>query len=162
MIAFYHPGGWVIFMSFGVALLLASMPLPPGIDRLRPDWPSLVLIYWCMALPHRVGVGAGWLLGLLLDAAKGTLLGQHALALTVVAFLTLRTHRQLRLFPLWQQALSVMGFLLVGRLLIFWINGIIGYPPRDIWYLAPVLSGMLLWPWVFIVLRDLRRRFQVS
>lgn len=155
-------GGWVVLFSFVIAFLLTIIPLPEWPDRFRPDWLSLVLIYWCMALPGRIGVGTGWLVGLLVDAAKGTLLGQHGLAFAVIAFLTLRTHQRIRVFPLWQQALTVLFFLVVKQLLIFWINGIIGYPPQDFWYLAPALGSMLLWPWVFIILRDLRRRFRVS
>jgi rod shape-determining protein MreD len=106
-------------------------------------------------------VGTGWFIGLILDAAKDTLLGQHALALAVVAFLTVKTHRRIRVLPVWQQALSVLSFLFINQVLVFWINGIIGYPP-DWWFLAPALGGMLFWPWVFIILRDTRRRFQVS
>lgn len=162
MTAVRHQGGWIILLSFIIAFLLTSIPLPEWADRFRPPWLSLVLIYWCMALPHRVGVGTGWLVGLILDAAQGTLLGQHALAMAVVAFLTLRTYRRIRVFPLWQQAISVMLFLLVNQLLVVWINGIIGYSPGDWWYLAPVFGGMLFWPWVFIILRDLRRRFRVG
>jgi rod shape-determining protein MreD len=155
-------GSWVIILSFLMALILNSVPLPTWPERFRPDWVSLVLIYWCMALPYRVGVATGWASGLVLDAARGAVLGQHALALSVVAFLTLRTHRRVRVFPLWQQAISVLLFLLVNQLLVFWINGIIGYPPDDFWYLAPALGGMLFWPWVFILLRDARRRFRVG
>lgn len=155
-------GGWVILVSFIIAFLLTIMPLPEWPDRFRPDWLSLVLIYWCMALPGRVGVGTGWLVGLIADAAKGTLLGQQGLALALIAFITLKTHQRIRVFPLWQQALIVLFFLLIKQLLVFWINGIIGYPPRDLWYLAPAVGSMLLWPWVFIILRDLRRHFHIS
>lgn len=155
-------GGWIILASLAVAFLLTSLPLPLWIDRFRPDWLALVLIYWCMALPDRVGIGSAWTVGLVLDAAKGTLLGQHALALAVVAFLTLKMHQRVRVFPLWQQALCVLVFLLIEQLLVSWINGIIGYPPHDAWYLVPAVGGMLLWPWVFIVLRDLRRRYQIQ
>jgi rod shape-determining protein MreD len=154
--------GWIIIISFIVAFTLAIVPLPEWVDRFRPDWLSLLLIYWCMALPHRVGIGTGWLLGLFLDASKGTLLGQHALALAVVAFIILKIYRRIRIFPLWQQAISVLLLLLVEHMLVLWINGIIGYPPQNGWYLAPAVGGMLLWPWIFILLRDLRLRFQVT
>lgn len=157
-----HSGGWVILLSFVIALLLDSIALPVWADRFRPNWPALALIYWSMALPHRVGIGSGWVLGLLVDAAKGSLIGQNALGFALIAYLTIRTHRRIRVFPLWQQALSVMLFLLCNQLLIFWINGMIGYPPRDWWFLTPVVGSMLFWPWVFIVLRDLRRHFLVS
>ncbi|MCP5419398.1 MAG: rod shape-determining protein MreD [Gammaproteobacteria bacterium] len=157
----HQPGGWVILFSFIVALLLTIIPLPLWVDRIRPDWMCLVLIYWCMALPHRVGVGAGWLMGLLLDAAQGTLLGQHALALAVVGFLTLKTYRRVRVLPLWQQSFTILAFVAVNQFLVFWINGIVGYPAPDFWYLAPALGSMLMWPWIFVILRDLRRHFRV-
>jgi rod shape-determining protein MreD len=157
-----QPGGWVILLSGVIALVLTSIPLPGWIEPFHPNWLCLVLIYWCLALPQRVGLGTAWLLGLVLDAARGTLLGQHALALVVMAFLTLKNHRRLRLFPLWQQSLSVLGLLLINQLLVFWVDGIRGYPPRDLWYLAPAVGGMLLWPWVFIILRDMRQRYRVA
>lgn len=158
----HRSGGWVILLSFVAALLLNIIPLPFWVDRFRPDWVCLVLIYWCMALPRRVGVGSGWLMGLFLDAAQGTLLGQHALALAVVAFLSVKVHRRVRVLPLWQQAFVVMAFSAINQFLVFWTNGIIGYPPEDFWYLGPAVGAMLLWPWVFMMLRDLRRRFQVA
>lgn len=162
MISSYRRGTWVILLSFAVALVLANLPLPNWADRFRPDWMSLVLIYWCMSLPKRIGVGSGWLAGLILDAAKGTLLGQHALALTVVAFLTLKTHRRLRALPLWQQSFSVLVFLVIDQALLVWVNGVTGYPPQGLSYLAPALGGMLLWPWVYVILQDARQRFQVA
>jgi rod shape-determining protein MreD len=155
-------GRWVIVVSFLLAFLLAGIPLPGELQRFRPDWVTMVLIYWCMALPHRIGIGVGWAVGLLLDIGRGALLGQHALALAVVAYLTVQTYRRIRVAPLWQQAFSVLALLLIEQILIFWISGVIGYPPRDWWYLAPAVGGMLLWPLLFVILRDARRYFQVS
>lgn len=162
MTVVHSSGGWVIALSFLVAFLLAGIPLPGGLGHFRPDWVAMVLIYWCMALPRRVGIGVGWLVGLLLDVGRGALLGQHALALAVVAYLTLQTYRRVRVAPPWQQAISVLVFLLIEQILIFWISGVIGYPPRDWWYLAPAVGGMLLWPLLFVILRDVRRHFQVT
>jgi len=162
MILPHQQGGWIILASFAVAFALNSLPLPEWADRFRPDWLALALIYWSMALPHRVGIGSAWVIGLISDAARGTLLGQHALALAVVTFMSLKTHRMIRVFPLWQQAISVLMFLVIKQLLVFWINGIIGYPPQDPWYLTPAIGGMVFWPWVFVILRDLRRRFRVA
>jgi rod shape-determining protein MreD len=155
-------GGGVVALSFVLAFLLASTPLPGWLGRFWPDWVAMVLIYWCMALPHRVGIGVGWLVGLLVDAGRGALLGQHALAFASVAYLTLQTYRRIRVFPPWRQAVSVLAFLLIEQVLVFWISGVIGYPPRDGWYLAPALGGMVSWPLLFVVLRDIRRYFQVT
>jgi len=56
----------------------------------------------------------------------------------------------------------VLVLLLIEQVLVFWISGVIGYPPSDGWYLAPAVGGMVVWPLLFIVLRDLRRHFQVE
>ncbi|HAS51276.1 MAG TPA: rod shape-determining protein MreD [Gammaproteobacteria bacterium] len=155
-------GHWVIALSLLIAFLLSGVALPGALDRFRPDWVAMVLIYWCMALPHRIGISVGWCVGLLLDIGRGGLLGQHALALAVVAYLILQAYRRIRLAPLWQQTFSILVLLAIERILIFWISGVIGYPPQDWWYLAPAVGGMALWPLLFVVLRDARRYFQVS
>lgn len=157
-----HHGGAVIFFTFVAALVLTVVPLPDDLRILRPDWVLLVLIYWCMALPQRVGVGIGWLLGLFTDVLTGALLGQHALAYSLVAFLTLKLHQRLRLYPLWQQALSMLVLLALGQLLMLWINGIVGRPIHSWLYWMPSLTGALLWPFVFLLLRGLRRAFRVT
>jgi rod shape-determining protein MreD len=128
---------------------------------LRPDWVLLVLIYWAMALPHRVGVGIGWIMGLINDVLTGMLLGQHALAYCLVIFLTLKLHQRLRLYPLWQQAQSILILLTLGQLILLWINGMIGRPLHSWLYWAPSVLGALLWPVLFVFLRGLRRAFRV-
>ena len=157
-----HQNGIVIIIGFLLALVLTVMPFPAWAQDFRPQWVALVLIYWCLALPERVGVGTAWVLGIFQDVLSGTLLGQHALSLSLVAYLSVRLHQRIRIFPLWQQSLSVLVLLLMERLLSLWVIGATGQPTPSLWYWAPTLVGMLLWPWIFIVLRDVRRRFKVS
>lgn len=154
-------GGSIIILTLLAALMLTTVPLPDDLRILRPDWVLLVLIYWCMALPHRVGVGFSWLLGLLTDVLTGMLLGQHALAYSIVIYLTLKLHQRLRLYPLWQQALSILVLLTLSQLLLLWINGMIGRPIHSWLYWMPSLLGAFLWPFIFIFLRGLRRAFRV-
>lgn len=154
-------GGGIIILSVLVAFVLTNLPLPEALRPMRPDWVLLVLIYWCMALPHRVGVGFGWLAGLFTDVLTGMLLGQHALAYSLVIFLTLKLHQRLRLYPLWQQSLSILVLLALGQLLLLWINGMIGRPIHSWAYWMPSLLGALLWPLLFVFLRGLRRAFRV-
>lgn len=155
-------GYWVIVLSFAIALLLMIMPLPEWARFYRPQWVTLTLIYWCLALPHRVGVVTGFFVGLLLDVSTGTLLGQHALGLSLVAFFTIQVHQRVRVFPLWQQALVVLVLLVVEHLLALWVLGAIGRRPPGLSYWAVPVISALLWPWVYILLRDLRRRFHVQ
>lgn len=152
----------VIVASLVAALMLMILPLPDWLEPFRPDWVTLALIYWCLALPSRVSVGIAWVMGLLLDVAAGSLLGQHALGCALVAYLVVESHQRVRLFPLWQQALVVFLLLVLKLLLMAWVEGISGTPPRGLTVFAPALVGMLLWPWVFGVLRHLRRAYGVT
>jgi rod shape-determining protein MreD len=155
-------GGWIIFASFLAALALTVLPLPDWLAAVRPEWVALVLIYWCMALPTRVGVGYAWIVGLLLDVLRAALLGQHALSFAIIAYITLQLYQRIRVFPLWQQAVSVFVLVLLHLLLQLWIKGISGNPPPALLFLLPALSSMLLWPLVFLGLRRLRRRYRIS
>lgn len=156
-----HHGGGIIVITFIIALLLTIVPLPDWARYARPDWVGLVLIYWCLALPDRVGVSTGWLSGLLVDLVTGTILGQHALSLTIVAYITLRLHQRIRLFPLLQQAFTVMVLLILHQLLALWISRIIGRPGAPWYFWTPSLLGLALWPAVYLLLRNIRHRFRV-
>ena len=155
-------GSGVIVATFLLALVLTVAPLPDWLRPVRPDWVGLVLIYWCLALPDRVGVGTGWFAGLLVDLLTGTLLGQHAMALAVIAWLTLRLHQRIRLFPVLQQALIILVLLVLHQLLALWVDRFIGRPGPPWYYWTPSLLGMLLWPLTFSALRALRRSFSVN
>jgi rod shape-determining protein MreD len=155
-------GGGIILISFLLALLLTVLPLPEWARIYRPQWYTLVLIYWATASPQRVGVGVGWLSGIIIDVLTGTLLGQHALALSLIAYITHKVHQRLRLFPIWQQSLTVLVLLLLERVLQLWVMGAVGQPVPGISFWIAPLVGTLLWPWIYIILRDLRRKFRVS
>ncbi len=157
-----HRGGGIILASFVVALLLTMLPLPELLQRLRPEWVTIVLIYWCMALPDRIGIGWAWLAGLMLDVATGSLLGQHALVLAIVAFLTLELHQRIRVFPLMQQSFAILVLVTMAQMINLWISSIINTPPSSWTYWFPSLISALLWPWLFIVMRSVRRHFRVT
>lgn len=154
--------GWfVILSSVVVAMMLDIMPLPVHIEDLRPEWVTLVVIYWVMALPHRFSVGKAWLAGLFMDALMGTLLGLHALVLAVIAYLTLLLHNRVRMFPRWQQALSI--FLLTGLslLLFLWLRNIVQVTPKPWTYWLPALTSACVWPAIYHFLRFLRLYYRV-
>ena len=154
-------GFWVIWGTFFLAMVCMLIPLPEWAKIYQPQWATLVLIYWCLALPERVGVGTAWGLGLMLDALTGTLLGQHALGLSIVAFLTLKMYQRLRVFPMWQQALSIMVLVAMQQMVSLWVLGIIGTPPSTWAYWISSITSLLLWPWIYLFLRNTRRAFQI-
>lgn len=156
-----HNGGVVIVLSFIIAYMLTAMPLPEWALNWRPAWVSIVLIYWCMALPERVSIGIAWVLGLLLDVQQGTVFGQNALVLTIIAYIITREHKRIRVFPLIQQAFFVCGLLLITQMFTLWIRGMMGFQLQHWTYWSPPFTSMIIWPWLFIILRDVRRKFHV-
>lgn len=155
-------GTLIIIFSLIAALFLTILPLPEILEPFRPAWVPMVLVYWVMALPVRLGVGLGWLVGLLLDVATGTLLGQNAMALSLLAFLTLQLHQRLRVYPLGQQAMAILMLIALYQMLVVWVRGIIGLPPETWLYWMQSFTSMLAWPLLFIVLRGVRRQYRVS
>lgn len=151
-----------ILLTLFVALSLYLMPSNLVAMRLRPDLVLLFLIYWSMALPHRVGIFSGFIIGLLIDAATGSLLGQHAFAYSLVLWMVLENHKRLRLALLWKQTLSVIGLLYIEQIIgAVVIGATLTTFPDLLYWLAP-LFALVLWPIIFTVLRGLRRRFRVD
>ena len=147
---------WLLSLSLLAALLLGLLPLPGWMQPFRPYWLALVLMYWVIEAPDRVGLGFAFLLGIAADLAFGTLLGEQALRLTVMTFIVQRFRAQLRFFPLSQQALAVAGLLLNDRVVNAAVHMALDEPqlPASFWW-GPMI-GMLLWGPVFLLLDRLR------
>lgn len=148
----------VIYLSLIVALVLMILPLPDWVQMYRPNWIALVLIYWSMAMPKRVGLWVAFFTGVIVDTSQGTLLGQHTLALLIVVYINLNFYQRIRVLALAQQAFYVLFLLLINQVVIAWIEGIMGRPTPVLAFFGAPVVGMLIWPWVFVVLRDIRRK----
>lgn len=135
------------------------LPLPDWVQTYRPHWVALILIYWSMALPQRVGLWSAFFIGLLVDTAQGTLLGQHALALVIIVFINMNFYQRVRVLSLAQQAIYVFVLLAMIQVVVAWVEGITGRPVPILAFFSAPFIGMLIWPWVFVILRDIRRKF---
>ncbi len=151
----------VIPLSLVVGLILTILPLPAEAQIYRPDWVALILIYWNMALPNRIGLWFAFFTGLFVDVAQGTLLGQHSLALVIIIFINLNFHMQVRVLNLGRQAFYVLSLLLINQFIVVWIEGMLQREPSMMAYFGAPLTGMAIWPWIFILLRDIRRKAQI-
>lgn len=151
-------GVLVFWLSLLLGLLLMVIALPEALRPLRPFWLGLLVIYWSLEVPERMGMGRAFVFGLLADMLLGTLAGEHAFRLVAIAFIVLRFRSRMRFFPMWQEALAVLAILLNDCLLTLMLRSFVGAIAIDWRYwLAPV-AGALLWPWLFLMLDDLRRR----
>lgn len=152
---------WLFLATLVAAMVLQLLPLPAVIAPLKPYWLALVLIYWAIEAPERVGIGMAFLLGLLGDVLAGHLLGEQAMRLTALVFIVLRFRARLRFFPMWQQAAAVFGLLVNDRVIVMMVRGFSStLMPSTLFWLSP-LVGMLIWPFLFILLDDLRSRLRV-
>ena len=153
---------WVIVLSLLLAYLLAVVPFPDWAMDYRPEWVAMALIYWAMALPHRVGIGSAWFAGLFIDILEGSLLGLNAMSLAIVVYITLSLHQRLRMFSALQQSAMVLALVGLHMLLVHWIRiGTGQSEPRSLLFLLGALSSAFIWPWIFLALRYLRRAFDV-
>ncbi|MFT5879204.1 MAG: rod shape-determining protein MreD [Moritella sp.] len=155
-------GRFKIVITLIMALLLTILPAPDVLENFRPHWLLLVLAYWCMALPYRVSVGYAWGAGLVLDLLLGAPLGIRSLALSIVIYIISMNHRVIRNLSLWQQALMIGLLVLLDKLVVFWAERMLFDVSVTPMYLWSILTTMLIWPWIFLILRKIRRQFAIK
>jgi len=131
---------------------------PVELGFLRPDWVAMILVYWIIALPHRIGIPMVWVVGIAVDVLLGSPMGQHALSYVLIAYVVASLYQRVRMFSVWQQASILFVLLWLNQLVEFWIESIVSVTDWSFWYLLPAVSGAFLWPSVFLILRYLRRR----
>jgi rod shape-determining protein MreD len=137
-----------IFISFLVAALLASVPLPKFLSWIWPQWIVLVMIFWILNLPDRLGFGTAFGIGLLQDALSGSMLGEHALALTIITYLLLKFNSKIIFSRLSAQTITVFMLILLYQALLYWIHGIIKNLPSTPNYWLSSITSALIWPYV--------------
>ena len=148
----------VVSCTFLVALMLDIAPWPRELQYFRPSWLVLVLMYWILAIPNKVNIGIAFLLGLIFDFVLGSVLGVHALVFSIFAYFIARGHLVLRNLSLWFQSILVMFFIAALQLGVFIVEFTLNkvlFNPEEI--VGAFISG-ILWPWLFLLLRRIRRQ----
>jgi rod shape-determining protein MreD len=143
-----------------LALAAELLPLPAFAQSFRPAFTTMTLIYWTLMWPGRVGVFSAFVYGLLIDIAHGSLLGQHALTLSVVSYLVLRVHLQLRVFPVWQLMLAVFALVFLEAFLLLWIDGATGRATLGPQRWGPVFAAAVFWPVLMALMDRVRERLE--
>ena len=150
-----------IIGSFAIALFMNYLPWPDL--RVVPDFVALVLAFWCVRQPRLVGLGVGWMLGLLTDAGNGVLLGQHALAYSLLAFLSVWLSRRILWFGPMLQSLHIALILLVSQAAVLVVRLAAGDPFPGWPIMVGPLLGAILWPaatWLLLLPQRRREREQ--
>jgi rod shape-determining protein MreD len=135
-----------MLLSAFVALALTVLPLPPWLDVLRPAFLVLTVLYWSVNAPRTGGIALGFFAGLMLDVFQGPVLGEHALALSLITYIAVREHQRIRSKPAIQQALIVFVALIVYEVVLFMIDGWTGHPVTSPLRWVHTVTGALIWP----------------
>ncbi len=154
-----------VIVGFGlstlIALVLTVVQLPEWLFNFWPDWIAMVLIYWCLTKPEFIGPVVGFIVGTLLEVLFVRKFGVLGLGLATLAFIVNSAHLQIRIMTVWQQTLLVGLFIGIFKLITGWLYGIVSdfTITREFWF--PIIGAMILWPFVFILLEELRRVLRI-
>ncbi|MGC7559711.1 rod shape-determining protein MreD [Pasteurella sp. PK-2025] len=153
---------WLIVICiFIVALVLEIAPWPTDFQHFKPAWLVMILVYWVLSIPERVSIGFAFVLGVLWDLVLGSILGVHALVLSLFTYVIARNHLILRNLSLWMQSILILLLVFCIRLSIFFIELFIHSASFNWEEIYGALISGLLWPWVFLLLRKIRRQLQL-
>ena len=149
---------WSIML---LTTMMTIMPLPDFFHGIRIEWVSLAIIFFSMMNVSLMGVIAAWAIGLLLDLLQGGLLGENALILSIISYLSYRFRFQVRVYPDWQLMIVTLFFLSFGNLISLWIRGFSG---RMLFVTEEWLSifiAALIWP-IFMRLTEILQNYFIE
>ncbi len=155
---------WIIYFTILIAYLFLIIPLKSTsalLAQLRPELAILVVFYWCLASPERVGLGTAWVVGIFQDALTGSLIGLHALSFVIISFVIIRFYQRIRVSSLLSQTITIFILLLIHKLLFLWPISAAGKSAIGFEYWYSAFTGALIWPLLFILLRKIRTKFGV-
>jgi len=147
-----------VFIWLTLLLALAANLMPLGRHPALPDLLALTLVFWNVHQPLRVGVGAAFVFGLIMDVHDAALLGQHALAYTLLSFFAITIHRRLLWFSVPSQALQVLPLFAAAHAVSLIVRIFAGgmLPGWELVF-APLVEA-LLWPLASVLLLAPQRR----
>lgn len=154
-------GRLVIWTSFLIALIFQAAPWPGTLEVLRPAWVLLVVFYWVLALPHRVNVGTAMVIGLLWDLLLGSTLGVRGMMIAIVVYIVALNFQVLRNMALWQQGVLLGLLTMIAKLLEFFGEYLISDVVFNPHYLWSGIINAILWPWMFLLMRRIRRHWSI-
>ncbi len=150
-----------VSISAFIALVLTVVQLPAWLFYFWPEWIALVVIYWALATPKSVGPFVGFIIGTLLEVLFVRVFGVLGLGLATLAFMVNSASRQLRVLSIWQQMISVGFFVAIFKLLTGWLSGLLEESTitAEDWY--SIVGSVVIWPFVYILLEELRRTVRI-
>ncbi len=138
----------VIAMTLLIGVVLTLIPMPPWAIPLRPEWMLAIMIFWLMTASHRVGIATAWMVGLFMDLATGTTLGQQALIFCITAYFVLKFQHWLAHIPVLQQTAMVALIILFDLILNRCVLIVLQHAVIDKFFWLPAVTTAVIWPWL--------------
>lgn len=153
----------VIWITLFLGLCLQIIPWTPSYNIYKPHVLMLFLAYWLIALPHRVGIGTAFVLGIIMDLFSGTIIGIHAFIFSIIAYLLIFKYQLIRNLALWQQCFIIFGISICYNLLMFLFQVSIYHTitMSPLILLSSLVDGVL-WIVIYLFLRLVRRSFAIN
>ncbi|MAZ89662.1 MAG: rod shape-determining protein MreD [Cellvibrionaceae bacterium] len=153
---------YMILVTFFVALVLAIYPIGSTNGWLRPEFVPMLVIYWVMVMPQQSSIFSLWCLGCAQDLLEGVALGQHAMALMIVAYVCLLSYQRMRNYTLWHQTFFVFVIVGLHQLVDNWVHSLQGNAADSLVFLLPAFTSALIWPLVWLVLERIRVSYRIG
>ncbi len=135
-----------LFVGFSLLLAFVLNLLPSGGFDAMPDFVALVLVFWSIHQPRKVGIGIAFFMGLMMDVHSASLLGENALAYTLLSYVAIMLHRRVLWFPVGMQMTHIFPLLLVAQIVQSLLHIIISRQFPSWWYFSSSLVATMLWP----------------
>lgn len=155
-------GGWFIYLTIFIALYLQTLPMPDLLLLFKPKWVALVLAYWCLLQPYRIGIMHGFFIGLLIDLIEGSSLGQNAIYLTLIAYFLHKFYQRIRMYTIIKQTLAIFIILLFAQIIFALLQTIANNKDFSIIVFLPVFISTLIWPWLYILLQYFKTGLKIN
>ncbi|HWV16836.1 MAG TPA: rod shape-determining protein MreD [Cellvibrio sp.] len=146
MIPYQWSKYFIVVASFLVALVLSVYPLPLSWRWWRPELVLLMTIYWVSVFPLTISLLFLCVVGLFQDLLFAVPLGQHSLAMMIVAYISIMSYRRVRNFALWKEAAWVFVLVIISQIPNAWVQTMAGRPVPGLLYIAPAITSALFWP----------------
>lgn len=150
---------WFIGFTLVLSLMLNLLPLPrDGWALAVPDWVALTIVFWSVHQPRRAGLTVAWLMGLVMDVNNASLMGEHALAYSILSYAAITMHRRVLWFGMAGQVVHVLPLFLAAQVVVMVVRLMMGAPFPGILYFASSVVATLLWPLVSLLYLAPQRR----
>lgn len=152
---------WAFALSCFIAFTLMLVQVPDWLAPFWPDWIPLVIVYWALIAPDRIGPIAGFIIGTMLEVLTAKTLGVISAGLVILAFLVNISYLQFRVTSRWQQVFLVILLVGIFKLINLWLEGLVGdarITAQD-WY--SLAGNLVVWPFLNIVLDELRQMYRI-